>query len=139
MADLNELKARYSNIPQEMTQMRRWVCFKVVERDGKKTKVPFDPHTGNGAKSNDKNTWGDFDEAINACAKYNLDGLGFELGDGICGIDLDNHPDSNGEFMPAKKFQDLANEFVRTMNSYSEWSVSGNGIHIFFYGKLLNI
>lgn len=136
MADLNELKARYSNIPQEMTQMRRWVCFKVVERDGKKTKVPFDPHTGNGAKSNDKNTWGDFDEAINACAKYNLDGLGFELGDGICGIDLDNHPDSNGEFMPAKQFQDLANEFVRTMNSYSEWSVSGNGIHIFFYGKL---
>lgn len=136
MADLNELRERYQNIPKEMAQQRRWVCYKIMARDGKKTKVPFDPHTGSGARSNDKSTWGDFEEAISACVKYNLDGLGFELGDGICGIDLDNHPDSNGECLSQEDFGKLSNEFVRVMNSYTEWSVSGNGVHIFFYGKL---
>lgn len=136
MAGIEELENRYSRIPLDLKQQRRWVCFKIVERDGKRTKVPFNPHDGKGARSNDSSTWGDFSEAIDACARYNLDGLGFELGDGICGIDLDNHPDANGEMLPAEKFQELANEFVGKVNSYSEWSVSGNGIHILFYGKL---
>jgi len=141
MADFHELETRYEKIPQEMKSQRHWVCFKSMVRNGKKTKVPISPNspegTLQGAPSNDRNTWSDFAQALRFCAENDLDGLGFELGEsGMFGVDISNHPDENGASMSEAEFQEMANDFVKSLNSYTEWSVSKNGIHILCYGTL---
>ena len=134
---IEELKNKYIKIPQELKDMKRWVCYSLVTKDtGEVTKVPINAITGKNAKSDDNLTWTYFNVAISGCAKYNCAGLGFMLGDGIFGIDLDNHPDKNGVVMSQEEFDKLANEFIYSLNSYSELSQSGLGVHILCKGKL---
>lgn len=137
MAEIYELDKRYEKIPQEMKRQRRWICFAIRERSGKTIKIPISAVEGqNEALASDEATWSDFEHAIEYCSKSNFDGIGFELKDsGMFAIDLDNTPDENGNCMPQQDFQDMVNDFVKTLNSYTEWSVSGNGIHIFCYGN----
>lgn len=135
--DFETLKKKYLNIPQEMTTMKRWVCYTIVKRDGDDTKVPVNAITGDLAKSNDKETWTTFVVAIRGCVKYNLEGIGFMLGDGFFGVDLDNHPDKKtGKTMPEDEFNALSKEFIDGLDSYSEYSRSGKGIHIICCGSL---
>lgn len=134
---IDELNKKYLKIPQELKDMKRWVCYSLKEKEnGDLTKIPINAISGGNAMSNNKLTWTYFSTAIKGCIKYNCDGLGFMLGDGIFGIDLDNHPDENGEVMPQEEFNNLANEFVETLGSYAELSQSGAGVHIICKGKL---
>ena len=140
MAGFDELERQYEKIPNELKTMRRWVCYvNRLDENGNKTKLPVSPKTPktNGELDSGSENWTDFDTALRYCAENNLDGLGFELeGSGMFGVDLDNHPDANGESMPVYEFQQMANDFVKTLSSYSEWSESKNGIHIICFGKL---
>ena len=138
MSTIEELSEKYGNIPLVMRQQRRWVVFALTERNGKLNKTPLNPNNvREGASSTDPSQWGDFEEAIRACAENGLGGIGFELdGSGLIGVDLDNHPSPNGNSITQEAFQNLANRFTKELNSYTEWSVSGNGVHIFCYGKL---
>lgn len=133
-----ELLERYSKIPQQLKDMKRWVCYKVEKlENGKTTKRPYNALNGSWARVNDELTWSNFKTAIIGCEKYNCDGLGFVLGEGIFGIDLDNHVDENGNLdMPKEEFKKIAAEFITTLNSYTEISQGGNGIHIICEGKL---
>lgn len=134
---IESLNERYSLVPLELKSLRRWVCYNVETiEDGKTTKRPYNPLNGKLAKVNDQLTWNTFNIAINGCVKYGFDGLGFILGNGIFGIDLDNHPDENGEVKSNEEFNELANEFINALDSYSEYSQSGKGIHIICQGKL---
>lgn len=133
---LEELKQKYSNVPEELKKLKRWVCWRIEERDGNKTKVPVNALSGNYAKSNESITWSTFNIAINGCAKYNCLGIGFMLGDGVFGVDLDNHPDKDGNSTPKEEFDALAKEFIDNLGSYAEWSQSGLGVHIICYGSL---
>lgn len=135
---IHKLNERYRNIPQELKTLKRWVGYKVETLiGGKKTKRPYNSLTGSMAKVNDSLTWSTFNLAISGCVKYGFDGIGFVLGDGIFGVDLDNHTNENGELeTPENEFNALANEFIETLDSYTEWSQSGNGIHIICKGKL---
>lgn len=129
---IEELKQRYSNIPQELKSLKRWVGYRVEKlADGKTTKRPYNALSGSMARVNDSLTWSTFSLAISGCVKYNYDGIGFVLGDGIFGVDLDNHDEVTGD-----EFKKLANEFVSKLDSYTEWSQSGKGIHIICKGKL---
>lgn len=109
-----------NNIPQELAQTSSWVCW--VTGD----KVPRDPHTGDNAKSNDPTTWGTFDEAITACKTYSFDGIGFMFAPPYFGIDLDH----------VMKNREMVDEFAHSLQSYTEISRSGDGIHIICKGKL---
>lgn len=124
MAELKEIIKQYQNVPNDLKILKRWVCFKIVNREGKNTKIPINAISGKNAKCNDQLTWTNFDVAIRGVEKYNCNGLGFMLGDGIFGIDLDDVE------------EDVKNEFINKINSYTERSVSGKGIHIICYGKL---
>ena len=124
MAELQEVINKYKNVPNDLKILKRWVCFKIVNRDGKNTKIPINAISGKNAKCNDQLTWTNFDVAIRGVEKYNCDGLGFMLGDGVFGIDLDDVEES------------VKKEFIDKINSYTEKSVSGKGIHIICYGKL---
>lgn len=135
---VDELSLRYNKIPQELKNLKRWVGYKVeLLASGKLTKRPYNALSGEMAKVNDSLTWSTFKLALSGCEKYNFDGIGFVLGDGIFGVDLDNHigPEGQSEEDEAE-FKRLANEFVATLNSYTEWSQSGKGIHIICKGKL---
>lgn len=135
---LTELKKKYKDVPNELKVMKRWVCFKVEgTNDGKTTKRPYNALNGVLARVNDELTWTNFNIALTGCVKYNCDGIGFILGNGIFGIDLDNHPDANGNLpMQEDEFQELINEFVTNLDSYSERSQSGLGVHIICQGQL---
>lgn len=111
---------RTENIPAELKGLAQWVCWHGAD------KIPKNPHTGGNAKSNDPKTWGSFEEAVNACAAFSFDGLGFMFGNGYFGVDLDSCLDDT----------DFCDEFVETLQSYAEISVSGKGLHIICKGKL---
>ena len=111
---------KVENIPQELKKTNQWVCW--VGND----KIPKDPHTGYNAKSNDKSTWADFKTAVNACERFNFDGLGFMFANGYFGVDLDHCLDNI----------DFCDEFVETLQSYAEISKSGSGLHIICKGEL---
>ncbi|NMB43924.1 MAG: DNA primase, partial [Clostridiales bacterium] len=91
--------------------------------------MPKNPFTGGDAKSNDTSTWSDFHTAVNAVKKYNFDGIGIQLADGIFGIDLDG-------VVKDGKFSKVALDIIHTMDSYTEYSPSGTGIHILCKGTI---
>ena len=143
---VEELKKQYIQIPQEIKNVRRWICYKIVTNaDGEQTKVPMNALTGGYAKSNDSLTWTSFDLAILGCVKYNFVGLGFMLGldnkTGITyfGVDLDNHVNKKTGKKPYEKKEDFErfySEFVTKLNSYTEYSHSLEGVHIICKGTL---
>lgn len=65
-----------SNIPDELKQLDNWCVWKFENRNGKRTKIPFNAATGEFAKSNDKSTWSSYETAVNA---KGVDGIGFFL------------------------------------------------------------
>ena len=67
-------------IPAEMQAAWRWLVFRYELRDGKATKVPYNPNTGRRASSINPGTWGTFDRASAALAAGGFAGLGFEIG-----------------------------------------------------------
>ena len=76
----------------------RFVDWRWQTRDGKRTKPPFNPHTGGYADVTDPSTWADLGTAMEASERDHMDGIGFVLDaarDGIIGIDLDSCPDPN--------------------------------------------
>ena len=117
----------YDKIPQELKNLNRWVLWKLkINEKGKSTKIPINAKNGYGAKSNDSETWVSFDEAISKVEYFNCKGVGFMLGNGYFGIDIDHQLDN----------VELINEFILTLNSYTEISQSGEGIHIICKGAL---
>ena len=136
--DLKQLQLKYNQVASELKVLKRWVCFKVEGlENGKTTQRPYNALSGGLANVNDELTWTNFNTALKGCVKYKCDGIGFILGHGIFGIDLDNHPDKEGNYsLTDEEFQKLTDEFVSQLDSYSERSQSGKGVHIICSGKL---
>jgi len=116
-------------VPPSLRPLRRWVLWRLVERDGRPTKMPFRPD-GRPAKANDPKTWTTLEEALEALKTGRFDGLGFVLGDGITGLDLD-WKGWEGDGVPPE-----ALAIVGRLGSYTEWSPSGKGCHVLLRGKL---
>lgn len=126
MERIIELQQQYSKLPNEIKSMKRWVCFNKID------KIPRNPMNGGYASVDKSYTWTTFNVALLGCVKYNFDGLGFMLGEGLVGIDLDNHIDEKTGKSPLsdEEFKKLINEFVSNIDSYAELSQSGQGVHI---------
>ena len=114
------------NIPQELKNHHQWLVWKLEERNGKTTKLPYNANTGGRGKTNDPSTWSSLDGAMEALATKQYSGIGFALSgnDGLTGIDIDLPPTD-----PIAK--QLINEFKDT---YCELSPSGN-VRIFALGN----
>ena len=121
---MTDSKEKYEVIPPEMKAMKQWVIWGVNEE---KPKAPYNPcNSSVGAKANDAATWADFETAAAASARLGRGGIGFELGNGIAGIDLDHVINDDGEL------SEFARSIVDRMKSYTELSPSGRGLHILF-------
>lgn len=113
-----------------MRERDQWVCWELEERDGKLTKVPKRADTGGNAKSTGPTTWTSFGNAVAACEKFGLSGIGFAFAEdrAITGLDLDHVLDDAGN---------LANGYrwvIDAADTYTEISPSGDGLHLFFLG-----
>ena len=127
----------YGAIPQELKDLKQWCIYRIVQRDGKKTKIPINANTGEMGKSNDESTWAEFETAVQAVSKFHADGIGFFFKEPYVGVDIDDIRDELEKyFRYGDREGNLVHEFIEGLKSYSEISVSGNGLHIIVSGKL---
>lgn len=127
----------YELIPAELKSLKNWVCWQAVP-DAKShsgiSKIPINPNTRGKAKSNDSDTWADFDTAVRIAQDYA--GIGFMFSDSdYFGVDLDDCKDDIEAYKNGEK-AGFIGEFVESLRSYAELSQSGNGIHIICKGEL---
>lgn len=119
--------------PKELTKLNNWCVWKYQKRNGKLTKVPFNAETGEFAKSNDPNTWSDYETAINFTG---ADGVGFFFEPPYLGIDIDNVEDDIYRYRQGDKLDNIVSEFTEAFKTYTEVSPSGNGLHLIVKGKI---
>ena len=127
------------NLPEQLKELmtlKQWVCHL--------NKVPKNPITGGNAMADKPETWGTFTEAIHAIDRFNFSGIGFQFGlalndnkalntPRITGIDLDHVVHSDGSLEP------FAEDIISLLDSYTELSPSGTGLHILCKGILPNL
>lgn len=114
---------KYMNIPEPLRQRGSFCCWQYEEKNGRKTKIPYDPSTGHRAQTNNPRTFVDFEIARQMARDY--DGIGFLITDGLFVIDCDHCRNADGSL--SKPVDDI----VKIFNGcYIEWSPSGNGLHI---------
>lgn len=111
------------NIPDALAILPQWVCWGAK---GKPRKMPFDPRTGSPAKAGQPATWADFQTAAQAVEAGRFEGVGFEFDASSCvvGIDFD-HCLHDGKCDP------WVEAWVKKLDSYTEISPSGEGLHVF--------
>jgi len=117
---------RYEFVPEEMKSLKQWVIWGVNDVKKKLPYNPLLPHVE--AKANDSTTWADFAAAVAAIGRLGRGGIGFEFGEpcGIAGIDIDHCVREDGTLTS------MAADIVARMDSYTELSPSGHGLHILF-------
>jgi putative DNA primase/helicase len=123
------------SIPDELKALKRWVGWRHEYRDDKAKwdKVPVSCHSGRRADITDPVTWSSFDEVVAYVNGRNADGIGFVFDetDPYAGVDVDHCRDSE-----SGRLTKWAAAVVRKLNSYTEISPSGTGLHVIVRGKL---
>ena len=104
--------------------MKIWHCWIYSKRRGNITKVPVAASgEETGPDEAHRNTWVTFDEAKTATAEKHFDGIGFVIPKGYFFLDIDHRPVDDPFVV----------KMLERFSSYTEYSVSGGGIHI--YGR----
>jgi putative DNA primase/helicase len=121
----------FEMIPSDLKDWRQWVLWRYQRRGAKWTKPPYCPATGKLAQVDHAATWGTFDEACRIWKQGRYAGLAFVLcdSDPYTVIDLD-HCAQQG------KIALWAHTIVDHFASYTEWSPSRQGLHIWLRGRL---
>lgn len=111
-------------IPQELKDRNQWIVWKMLQRGGKDTKIPFQP-SGIAARSDDPSTWSSFDDCVAVMGRYSGLGYVFSEGDPYCGIDFDSCFDPETTVI-----SDWAKVWLTRLDSYAEISPSGTGVKV---------
>ncbi|MDQ2842422.1 MAG: hypothetical protein M3Y72_15525, partial [Acidobacteriota bacterium] len=111
---------------------RQWVLWRTAEVDGRRTKLPISPWSGKLASCDRPQTWSSYKRVRYALRRFRCDGIGFVFTDAdpFCGIDLDKCRTVKGNIAPE------ALRIVQQLDSYSEFSPSGTGIHVLIKAEL---
>jgi putative DNA primase/helicase len=120
------------SLPAALVTHDQWVVWRTQDRNGTETKVPVDPATGNFASATGPDTWTDFATARAYAAERELGvGFVFTADDPLVGVDLDKcrNPDDGD-------WTDWATDIVDRLDSYTEVSPSGTGLHVLVEGAL---
>lgn len=112
-----------SDIPAPLQSERRWIVW--AHKDGRKPPVGLDGSPN--SKWNSPESWLTYEEAVNAFqASSHIDGIGFVLGGGWGGVDLDKcRSVETGEIHPS------ALAVIDACDAYTEISPSSTGLKIF--------
>lgn len=121
------MPVNFVNIPDALKQSASFCVWKLEKKSGRPTKVPYNPRTGNMAKTNDPSTFADFKTAMKAYAIGGWDGIGYRVSEGIGAIDIDHCIREDGSL------NDVAASILGIFSSaYFERSPSGTGLRGFF-------
>lgn len=119
-------------LPPELRGSDRWLNWRYERRNGKDTKVPYNPVSGARIDPTDPARLMSCLDALRLGAASDQSaglGFGFFESDGYCGIDLDDCVDESGNLSPE------AATIVADFNCYAEFSPSGRGVKLFFRGR----
>ena len=120
-------RVNFVGIPSELKENASFCLWRLEKRQGKPTKVPYDPRTGQLAKTNDPATFTDFATAMKAYAMGGWDGIGYRVSEGIGAIDIDHCIREDGSL------NDVAASIMSFFpDTYFERSPSGTGLRGFF-------
>lgn len=131
------LPSDFSAIPAALRERPQWLVWKLEAKPGAKkpAKMPYyasgNRRTGVQGSDKDRAALVTCEAAQAAMARHGADGIGvaFLPGDGLIGIDLDHAVDADtGELSPR------AQAIIGACGSYTEWSPSGAGFHIYVLG-----
>jgi hypothetical protein len=130
------LSVTVAGIPPDLASRPQWVTWRFTYRpdaDKPWTKEPINPATGALASSTDPQTWGTLAQALDYAARHNLPGVGYVFApdDPFAGVDLDACRDPNTHELTPR-----AVATVTALDSYTELSPSGTGLHIIVAGTL---
>lgn len=105
---------------EELKQKKQWINWKYDETKGK---VPYN-YIGypTGVIEKYSKSWCDYETAKKAKEKFNFSGIGIVLFNGLCGIDIDHRSMDDYEVQ----------NIINLMDTYTEFSPSGEGIHLLF-------
>ena len=110
-----------------------FMLWRLEQREGRQTKPPINPSSGYKGNVQDPKQWTDFANAlkIHKGGRFHTNGISVVVhpDSELVGLDLD-------KCIKDGAFSNEAMEVLQKVNSYSEISPSGNGVRIFFYGKL---
>jgi primase-polymerase (primpol)-like protein len=128
----NQADSFFYNIPDELKSYAQWVAFRFGPRkeNGKLDKIPINPSDGAAASVSAPATWATFSEAVRASRSRDGIGFVFTATDPYCGIDLDGCRDPQ-----TGQLADWAWEIVQRLDSYTEASPSGTGVHVICKAK----
>ena len=118
---------KYDNLPPTLRRDGRFCGWRYEPRPNspKPAKVPYNMATGQRASVASEADFLPFGEALQRLTpEYN--GLGVQIADGICAIDLDNAIGADGN--PTAEAKDI----ILRMDCYTEVSPSGRGYRILF-------
>lgn len=138
---------------KELEDLKQWVNYIRIWNATKNggaggyDKPPINPHTLRDGKTTDPTTWTTYKQAaanIGRTARHRdtkhkdergnaplvsaaVEGAGLVLARGYCGVDLDGVIDENGNLAP------IAARIVEVLDTYTEISPSGRGLHCLLY------
>lgn len=141
---------------EPLRALRVWVCYPMIYNEKKHNgvggydKPPINPYTLRNGYTDREESLATYDEAaaqIGKTATLNVKGyekpvetpvvgVGIAFGGtGVAGIDLDNVVEKR-ESGKGYKATEEALEIMKALQTYTEISPSGNGVHLLFFGSL---
>ncbi len=142
-------------LPRQLEKLKDrkiWLCYPLIWNEKKHSgvggydKPPVNPYTLYNASSDDPRSLSTYDEAaaqigktahvrvkgVDGLLDCEIAGVGIAFsGTGVAGIDLDNVVNNEKRTMTRE-----AGEIVDLLDSYTEVSPSGTGLHVVFIGEL---
>ena len=126
------MKINTKNLPPEFEYLP-FILWRAEEgADGRIEKKPISPKTGQYCDVTDEAHHKTLKECeyIHTQGKYKTSGIGVVFtGEGYYGIDLDHVYEEGGN-------KEIAEDFLRNFSTYSEYSPSKTGLHIYGFGYL---
>jgi len=125
-------------VPEALKTLSQWLGWKLEQKSGQKkpAKMPYyvdgGRRVGTQGDERDRQRLTTFEHAMEQMSRARYDGVGFAFlkGDGLIGIDLDSviNPETG-------EISERALAIVTACNSFTEYSPSATGLHIYVQGE----
>jgi primase-polymerase (primpol)-like protein len=127
-------------VPQELRDRAQWLTWRFEQKPGqeKPAKMPYYAdgarRQGKQGSDEDRRRLVSYDRALAAAPKNGGIGFAFLPDDGLIGIDLDGMIDAD-----TGEISERGREIIKACNSFTEYSPSGKGVHIYALGDTATV